>query len=84
MPIDINKLLENAEIPEPSRDIKGFHTLSFKDEEITIKNKEGKTIETLNMSDNGWKELEKFLKTKSPSVMAKRLIVISYNANRTK
>jgi hypothetical protein len=80
--INVQELYANAEIKEPQRDAKGFHTLQFKDEKIKIKTKDGKEI-TLTASEDGWKELETMFRTKSPSVMAKRLIALAYNINHS-
>ena len=83
MPIDIEKLWKNAKIETPNRNPKGFHTLAFKDEKIKIELPNGKSVE-IELASEGWKELTTFLKTNSPTVMAKRLVAIAYNANREK
>ncbi len=79
--INPEELFANAEIEEPERQPKGFHTLQFRNEKIKIKTKKGEVV--LVASKEGWEELEKFTKTKSPTVMAKRLIAIAYNVNHS-
>jgi len=78
--IKTEELYEDLAEDEKTREPKGNHSLLFNVKDI-IKLKDGTEI---NMGKEGFAELEKFLNTKSPTMMSKRLVVIARRVNKAR
>jgi len=67
-------LFEHGEIEEPTRTKRGFHSLQFNDTKVKVAGK------TMTLAQ-GFSELEKLCNSKSPTVIAQKLIVFAYAYN---